>query len=65
MKSTLYIQHAGKEITDKEIISRVKEIWVEEGNKIKDIDTLETYIKPEELMIYYVINKTFLGSFPF
>ena len=65
MKATVSIQHMGKELTEKEIISHIKELWVEEGNKIKDIDTLDIYIKPEERMIYYVINKTTTGSFPF
>lgn len=65
MKTTLSIQYAGKEFSEKELISRIKELWVAEGNKIKDIQTLNLYIKPEEQMTYYVINDSITGSFPF
>lgn len=65
MKTTLSIQYAGKEFSEKELIGRIKELWVAEGNKIKDIQTLNLYIKPEEQMTYYVINDSITGSFPF
>lgn len=52
----IYIQSAGKEVEHNEIIDRVKEDWAAKGNNIKNIKTLDTYIKPEEDAIYYVIN---------
>ena len=49
-------QFEGREVTEKELITKVKEIWTSKGNKIKDITSLNIYIKPEEQMAYYVIN---------
>ncbi len=49
-------QFEGREVTEKELITKVKEIWTSKGNKIKDITSLNIYIKPEEEMAYYVIN---------
>lgn len=64
MKTTFSIQFSGREITEKDIIAKVKELWVASGNKIKDIQTLNIYCKPEEHMYYYVINDSFSGSVP-
>lgn len=49
-------QFEGREVTEKELIAKVKEIWTSKGNKIKDITSLNIYIKPEEEKAYYVIN---------
>ncbi len=64
MKTTLSIQHAGKETSDKDMVAKVKESWVATGEKIKNIKTLDIYIKPEENTVYYVINGDTSGSFP-
>ncbi len=59
----LFIQFAGKEVTEKEIWDRVKEIWTKElGNKVKDMLTVKVYVKPEEAAAYYVINEEVTGS---
>ncbi len=59
----LYIQYAGKEVTEKEIMDRVKEIWTKElGNKVKDMITVKVYVKPEDSAAYYVINGEVAGS---
>ena len=63
MKTALYVEFAGKQLEDKAAIAKAKEIWVEQGNKIKDIKTLNLYVKPEESTVYYVINDDFSGSF--
>ncbi|BBF42034.1 hypothetical protein lbkm_0716 [Lachnospiraceae bacterium KM106-2] len=62
MKTSLYVEYKGSRIEDKDIVNQVKELWVNEGNKIKDIDTLNLYIKPEEHAAYYVINETITGK---
>ena len=64
MKATFSIQYAGQEYLEKYIIEQIKEIWVNSGHKVKDIDTLNVYCKPEERMFYYVINNTETGSLP-
>lgn len=63
-KQTLYLQFAGKEIQDKEIMDKVKEIWTKElGNKLKDMADVKVYLKPEESCAYYVVNDEVSGKF--
>ena len=56
MKTSFYVEYAGKQVEEKDIIARVKELWVADGNKVKDLKTLNLYVKPEENAAYYVIN---------
>lgn len=56
MKSELYIQSYGKETDTKKLLETAKEIWKADGNKIKDLHTIELYYKPEEGKCYYVLN---------
>lgn len=65
MKSNIYVEYQGIQKEQKDFVASVKEIWVKNGNKIKDINSLDLYIKPEEQMVYYVINSDITGSFPF
>lgn len=62
MKTTLTVQHQGKDVTEKEIIAMVKKEWTDQGNKIGDIRTLDLYVKLEEDKVYYVINGDVTGS---
>jgi len=62
MKTSLYVEYQGLQVEEKEIIDKVKELWVNDGNKIKDIKELKLYIKPEEAMAYYVINEETSGK---
>ncbi|RDU25171.1 DUF6465 family protein [Anaerosacchariphilus polymeriproducens] len=64
MKTQIFIEHNQNRLGSKEICDKVKTLWVETGNKIKEINSLNIYIKPEDNMIYYVINENFTGSFP-
>ena len=50
-----------KDIEEKTLIAKIKEIWVAEGNKIKDIKDLNIYAKPEDDACYYTINGDFSG----
>lgn len=56
MKSNVYIEHQGQQTLMKDVLASVKKEWTAAGNKIKDIDTLDMYVKPEERTVYYVIN---------
>lgn len=64
MKTQIFIQHNGTQLGNKEICDQVKNLWVEAGNKIKEITSLNIFIKPEDNMIYYVVNENFTGGFP-
>lgn len=39
-----------------------KSFGVADGNKIKDLKTLNLYVKPEEDAAYYVINENVSGK---
>lgn len=58
MKVSMYIQYSGKEIEESELIEKVKENWIVQGNDAKSIKNLELYVKPEEGAVYYVVNGT-------
>lgn len=62
MKTSMYVEYQGLQVEEKEIIAKVKELWVNDGNKIKDIKELKLYVKPEEAAAYYVINEETSGK---
>ncbi|WP_353047657.1 DUF6465 family protein [Exiguobacterium sp. s163] len=62
MKHVCFIQHDGMNVNLKDIEGRVRSIWREKGNLMKDISRLELYVKPEEKRVYFVINEIFTGS---
>lgn len=64
MKINTYIQYKGLQLDDKTFISKIKAFWSNQGNKMKDLHTLSLYIKPEEDMIYFVINESVHGCIP-
>ena len=62
MKTSVYVEYLGQQVEDKTLIAKVKELWLEEGNKVKDIKELKLYVKPEESAAYYVINDDITGK---
>ncbi|MBQ3512573.1 MAG: hypothetical protein IJA32_02065 [Lachnospiraceae bacterium] len=64
MKSTFYVEYAGNQVEDKAIIAQAKAIWAQQGNKMKDLTSLNLYVKPEENAVYYVFNDEISGQFP-
>ena len=46
MKTAFYVESYGRQVEEKALIAKIKEIWVAEGNKIKDIKDLNIYAKP-------------------
>ena len=62
MKSTLYIQSNGSEVKDSDLIAQIKKECTANGMKIKDIKTLNVYVKPDEGMAYYTVNEDTKGS---
>ena len=65
MKTTLIVEHQGKQVEDIDMIAAVKKAWTKSGRKIGDIKTMTLYVKPEEAAVYYVINTTETGSVAF
>lgn len=59
----MYLQFAGKEYAEKEILQMVKNVWTKElRNKVGDMKEVQIYLKPEESAAYYVINKETTGK---
>lgn len=65
IKVSTFVQYFGKQVEEKEIIDNVKKSWTDSGKKAEDIKTMELYIKPEENVVYYVVNETERGSVEF
>lgn len=63
MKQETYFQFGGLEITQSEIVEKAKEAFTADtGKALKDIKTLNVYVKPEDLAVYYVVNDEFTGK---
>ena len=56
IKTSVVVQFAGKEVTEKDLIAAVKKAYRKKGNKVGYIKTIEIYVKPEESAAYYVVN---------
>lgn len=57
VKAEIFLQFAGKEYSQEEIIQKVKDIWTYDLNKdVSEIKEIQIYLKPEEFAAYYVVN---------
>lgn len=52
----IVLQISGNEMSMENIVDRVKDAYVTEGHSASKIKDIAVYIKPEENMIYYVID---------
>ena len=62
IKTALYVQFAGNEVTEADIIDKVKAAYVAEGHKESAIKEINLSVKPEEYAVYYVINDKAIGK---
>ena len=60
-KEEIFIQFAGFEFSDAELIEKVKANYTAETGK-KIFKNVKLYVKPEEMMVYYVVNEKYLGK---
>lgn len=64
LKSVVYVQFAGKSYAQEDLLKIAKDVWKYDlKQKAGDLTSVELYVKPEESMAYYVMNKEFTGSF--
>ena len=64
LKSSLNVQFDGKSYTEEDLVKIAKDVWkFDLKKKVSDLASVELYIKPEEGLAYYVMNKEFTGSF--
>ena len=64
LKSELSVQFGGKSYSQEDLLKIAKDVWKYDLNqKAADLTSVELYVKPEENMVYYVMNKEITGSF--
>lgn len=64
LKSEIHLQFSGKSYTQEELVKIAKDVWKYDlKQKAGDLENIELYVKPEENIVYYVMNKEFTGSF--
>jgi len=61
MKERMYLQIGNNENEVGFLKIEAKNAWKLAGNLVKDIVSLDLYIKPHENKCYYVINEDFNG----
>ena len=53
----MFLEFAGKEYSQDEIVQKVKDIWTYDvGKNVDEIKDVQLYLKPEESAAYYVVN---------
>ncbi len=57
VKADVFVQFAGMEYSEKEIMDKVIAAWEAEGKKASAIKRVKLYVKPEDGKAYYVVNE--------
>jgi hypothetical protein len=63
MKSSLFVEFSGRQTDDKALLKSAKDVWTGSGKAVKDLKSVELYLKPAESKCYYVFNESDKGSF--
>ena len=64
LKSSICVQFGGKSSAQDDLIKIAREVWKYDLTQtVGSLESVELYVKPEENMVYYVMNKEFTGSF--
>ena len=64
LKSEISVQFGGKSYSQDDLLKIAKDVWKYDlKQKAADLTSVELYVKPEENMVYYVMNKEITGSF--
>lgn len=64
LKSEISVQFGGKSYSQEDLLKIAKDVWKYDlKHKAADLTSVELYVKPEENMVYYVMNKEITGSF--
>ena len=58
----MILQFNGREFDLSAIEANVKKNWKESGRKLSEIVDLDIYVKPEDAIVYYVVNKEIEGK---
>ncbi len=64
VKAAVTLELAEKSYTTEDLVKIAKDVWKYDLNqKVGDFKSVELYVKPEESVVYYVINGDVKGSF--
>ena len=64
VKEAVHIQFGGKSYASEDLVKIAKDVWVYDLNQEeKNFKSVELYVKPEENIVYYVINGEGQGNF--
>ena len=64
LKSEISVQFGGRSYSQEDLMKIAKDVWKYDlKQKAADLTSVELYVKPEENMVYYVMNKEITGSF--
>lgn len=64
LKNEIHIQFGGNSYSQEDLVKIAKDVWKYDlKQKVGDLTSVELYVKPEEHMVYYVMNKEITGSF--
>lgn len=64
VKEEMIVQYAGKSFGTDDLVKMAKEVWKKEmRRKVKDFGSVTLYVKPEENMVYFVVNGIDEGKF--
>lgn len=65
VKESVHLEFADKTYTPEQLVQSAKDIWKYDlHGKVGDFKSVELYVKPEESVVYYVINGDVKGQFP-
>ncbi len=62
MKTELFLEYGELQMSQEDVIKKVKHSYKAQRKKIGEMKSVRIYLKPEEGMIYYVVNGTDHGS---
>ena len=64
LKTSVCVQFSGKSYSEEDLVKMARDVWKYDlKQKLGDLVSVELYVKPEENMVYYVMNKDFAGNF--
>lgn len=63
-KTVLHVQFSGKSFSQEELVKIAQDVWKYDlKQKVRELASIELYVKPEENKVYYVMNQEFTGDF--
>lgn len=61
-KKEVFVQFGNREVSTDELMAKVEAAYSAEGHKIAASDNIRIYVKPEENMLYYVVNDSYASG---